>query len=72
MKPGTVIFSDKFEFRDGTSKEKFAIVLNDDAAGYYLVLRTTSNPDEKGYSPGCQVNNKRPNFYIPRGISGTA
>lgn len=66
MNAGCVISDSKFQFPNGQIINKFIVVL----CGYgsdWLVAQTTRQELDKNRTPGCQVNDTPPNFYLPRG-----
>ena len=64
-KPGDIICYEKFEFEDGTKKDKLFVVLNDvDTDIPCLVLKTTSQSERySGVKQGCNIAKKV--FFIP-------
>ena len=67
MVPGTIICDDAFTFSDGTHAKKLLIVLNDGENGTYIVVKTTSKSDFKSTQYGCQLTDRYPNFFCPKG-----
>lgn len=67
MVPGTILFDREFEFSDGTKGRKLLVVLTNGEDGYYVVVKTTSQPDYKGITYGCQNSDRYPNFFLPAG-----
>jgi hypothetical protein len=67
MIPGTILCDDEFTFSDGTKGQKLSVVLNDGQSGAYVVIKTTSNPNFKGTTYGCQSSDRYPNFFCPKG-----
>lgn len=65
MKPGTIFCDHEFRFDDGTTSKKYIILLNDGNPGYYIIVKTTSNDNCKGYQFGCQLEDRYPNFFLP-------
>lgn len=63
--PGVFFHDPNFKFKDGQSGNKLFIVLTDGASGYYVVARTTSNPDRRSRGYGCHLDDAYPNFFIP-------
>lgn len=61
---GAVFHDPDFVFQDGQHGNKLLIVL---AVGEICtVARTTSKPSGKSRSYGCHVDDRYPNFFIPR------
>lgn len=57
MKRGEVLYSPRFEFKDGGQSPKLFIVLNDPTqTNPALVVRTTSQSKGRRLSPGCFAN----------------
>ncbi len=50
---------------DGTITNKFILVLCDFGSDW-LVVQTTQQPLAKNRFIGCQINDKPPNYYIPK------
>ena len=69
MTPGTILFDTHFEFDDGAVGRKLLVLLNDGTCGFYITLKTTSNPKHKGRKAGCQSRDRYPNFFVPDGSS---
>ena len=67
MKPGTILYDTDFEYRDGESGDKLLILLNNGEVGFYIVVKTTSNGIFKSRKSGCQLKDKHPNFFLPKG-----
>lgn len=67
MVPGTILFDTKFRFHDGKSGEKLFIILNDGRGGSFVTVKTTSNDSRYGFVYGCQILNRHPHFYLPKG-----
>jgi hypothetical protein len=44
MTHGTILHDPEFRFKDGEIGNKLFIVLNDGSAGFYVTVRTTTNP----------------------------
>ena len=67
MTPGTVLYDKEFQFSDTQAViDKLSVVLCEFGQDHLLVL-TTSDPRFKNSTPGCQIIDKIPNFYIPNG-----
>jgi hypothetical protein len=65
--PGTILFDSSFVFKDKQVGEKLIVVLNDGTDGYYILVKTTSVPDNKEKKIGCNLTNKKyPNFFIEK------
>jgi hypothetical protein len=69
MKPGTILHDSQFLCYDGTVQNKLLVVLNDATAGYYTLVKTTSEPKGKGRNLGCQPRDHFRNFFISAGQS---
>jgi hypothetical protein len=69
MTPGTILHDPEFRFKDGEVGNKLLVVLNDGSAGYYVTVRTTSNPKNKSSDPGCHLGDWQPNFFVPKGAA---
>ncbi|HST54069.1 MAG TPA: hypothetical protein VLJ61_18830 [Pyrinomonadaceae bacterium] len=67
MNPGTILHDPQFTFADGELGNKLLVVLNDGKDGIYIVIKTTSQPKQKGRNDGCQLKDRPPNFYVPDG-----
>lgn len=65
MTPGSILHDPQFVFKDGEVGNKLFIVLNDGSAGFYVTVRTTSNPRNKSHDPGCHLGDWQPNFFVP-------
>jgi hypothetical protein len=69
--PGTILFDSSFVFKDKQVGEKLIVVLNDGTDGYYILVKTTSVPDNKEKKIGCNLTNKKyPNFFIEKKTCG--
>lgn len=66
MTPGSILHDTNFRFTDGEIGNKLLIVLNDGKESPYIIVKTTSKQKSKGKDEGCQLNDKPPNFYLPR------
>ena len=67
MTPGSILCDNEFKYRDGTIGKKILIVFNDGTTGYYIVVKTTSKAHYKGITLGCQLTDRYPNFFLPKG-----
>lgn len=67
MSPGTILFDRHFVFHDGEVGEKLLVVLTDGRSGQYIVAKTTSNGSRYGLEFGCQLNQRFPCYFLPRG-----
>ncbi|GMQ91109.1 MAG: hypothetical protein BMS9Abin11_0415 [Gammaproteobacteria bacterium] len=63
--PGRIFHDLNFPFQDGNAGNKLFVVLNDGACGYYIVARTTTNEDYRSKIKGCNLDDRRPNYFIP-------
>jgi hypothetical protein len=62
---GKIYFDPEFQFSDGPTGEKLFVVLGKDA-DYYTVAKTTSQPHQRTYVPGCQgAETKFHSWFIP-------
>ena len=66
MTPGSILHDTNFRFKDGEIGNKLLIVLNDGKDSPYIILKTTSKQKSKGKDEGCQLNDKPPNFFLPK------
>ena len=62
---GAVLHWSGFEFEDGTSKDKFFVVLGAKQGHDFLVVITTSQPHVRSFNPGCHATEGY--FHIPGG-----
>lgn len=67
MTPGSILHDTNFIFKDGEIGNKLLIVLSDGLNYPYVIVKTTSKQREKGRDAGCQLNDKPPNFFFPKG-----
>ena len=67
MNCGTIFYDTNFQFSDGTTLDKLAIVVANFGINY-LVLKTTGQQHKKNLAQGCQLNDKPPNYFLPKGI----
>lgn len=67
MIPGTILFDDEFKFTDSSVGKKILIILNDGNPGFYIIVKTTSKSAYKSAEYGCQLSNRYPNFFLPKG-----
>lgn len=67
MTPGNILHDKSFQFKDGEIGNKLLIVLNDGTNYPYIIVKTTSKQKTKGKDEGCQLNDKPPNFFLPKG-----
>lgn len=68
LQKGTILYDAKFQFYNGGEAKKLLVLLNTpDLAKNepYLVCKTTSNPKNKGRTPGCQYTQSL--FFIEAG-----
>jgi hypothetical protein len=66
LTPGTILHHQTFTFSDGSKGKKLLVLLTDLVEGYFYVLaKTTSKNHRKGKTPGCQLKDIYPNFFIP-------
>ena len=66
MTPGSILHDKNFRFSDGEIGNKLLIVLNDGKTAPYIIIKTTSKQKSKGRDEGCQLNDKPPNFFLPK------
>lgn len=66
MTPGSILHDTNFQFKDGEIGNKLLIVLNDGKEFPYIIIKTTSKQKTKNTDEGCQLNDKPPNFFLPR------
>lgn len=69
MTPGSILHDKNFRFSDGEIGSKLLIVLNDGKTAPYIIIKTTSKQKSKGRDEGCQLNDKPPNFFLPKNSS---
>jgi hypothetical protein len=67
MTPGSILHDTHFKFTDGEIGNKLLIVLNDGKESPYIIIKTTSKQKLKGSNEGCQLNDRPPNFFLPKG-----
>jgi hypothetical protein len=67
MTPGSILHDTNFKFTDGEIGNKLLIVLNDGKESPYIIIKTTSKQKLKGINQGCQLNDRPPNFFLPKG-----
>ena len=65
MKLGTVIHDNKFQYDDGTTGNKLAVIVARFGKNF-LAVNTTSRQHRKNKIKGCQINDKPPNYYLPK------
>ncbi|NRH29225.1 hypothetical protein [Pseudomonas sp. MS19] len=65
MKPGTIFFHKDFMFADGTTKNKYLVVLGNIDSGVVLAAKTTSKGHNFRNDFGCQSANRFPAFFLP-------
>ena len=66
MNPGSIVEDLEFKFHDGATGKKILVILNDGTCGFYIVVKTTSQTDLRSTSPGCNLKDPYPNFFVPR------
>jgi hypothetical protein len=66
MNCGTILYDEKFQFSNGEIVDKLLIVICDFGTNY-LVLNTTSKQHRKSNTSGCQISDKPPNYFLPKG-----
>ena len=69
MTPGTILYDKQFQFSDTQAVIDKLLVVLCEIGHDYLVVLTTSNPKFKSSTPGCNIMDKLPNFYVPVGTS---
>ncbi len=62
---GAVLHWKDFTFEDGTTKNKYFVVLGAKPASDCLMAIATSQPKRRSYQPGCHANEGY--FHIPGG-----
>lgn len=62
---GAIFFDRDFKFQDGASGEKFFVVLGVSGTAY-IVVKTTSQIHGRGITYGCQIDDRFPNFHLPK------
>jgi hypothetical protein len=63
--PGTIYLHKDFVFADGTTKDKYLVVLGNLNNGIVLVVKTTSQGHRYRNDFGCQSANRFPAFFLP-------
>lgn len=66
MDCGTIFQDAAFPFSDGLEGNKLAIVLCEYGTNH-LIVKVTSQQHAKGTVHGCQINDKPPNYFLPKG-----
>lgn len=66
MNCGTVLYDKRYQFPNGQIIDKLLIVLCEFGTDH-LVLTTTSQPANRKAIHGCQIKNKPPTFFLPKG-----
>ena len=66
MIPGTILFHKRFVFRDGSSADKYLVVLAK-TNSVLLVAKTTSKGHHYRLDHGCQAGNYFPAFLLTAG-----
>jgi hypothetical protein len=66
MNCGTVLYDKAFQFPNGETIDKLLIVLCEFGTDH-LVLTTTGQQHTKQASPGCQIKDKPPTYFLPQG-----
>lgn len=65
MTPGTIYLHKEFLFADGTTKDKYLVVLGNLEKGIVLVAKTTSKGHHYRNDFGCQSANRFAAFFFP-------
>lgn len=66
MKPGTILLHKNFVFADGTTKDKYLVVLGN-SSGVIVSAKTTSKGSRYRNDHGCQSGNYFPAFLLTAG-----
>lgn len=66
MKPGTILLHKNFVFADGTTKDKYLIIIGCDKT-VYITAKTTSKGHRFRNDHGCQSGNYYPAFLLTVG-----
>lgn len=66
MKPGTILLHKNFVFADGTTKDKYLVVLGN-SSGVIVAAKTTSKGSRYRNEHGCQSGNYFPAFLLTAG-----
>lgn len=66
MNCGTVLYDKAFQFSNGQTIDKLLVVLCE-FGNNHLLLTTTSQVGPRKTKPGCQVADKPPTFFLPKG-----
>ena len=66
MTPGSILSDDAFLLSDGSTKQKFLVLLNDGECGWYVAVTTTSRGERYSHTTGCHVSHYS-SFHLPEG-----
>ena len=67
MNSGAILYDEAFKYSDGSVGEKLLIILNNGENDSYIIVKTTSRNTFKSSKFGCQLEDKYPNFFLPKG-----
>jgi hypothetical protein len=65
MNCGTVLHDKAFQFSNGKIGDKLAIVLSEYGTNH-LTVKTTTHQNLMNRRAGCQINDKPPNYFLPK------
>ena len=65
MNLGTILHDGEFQYDDGTTGNKLAIIVSNFGKNF-LAVKTTSQQHRKSKARGCQINDKPPNYFLPK------
>lgn len=65
MNCGTVLYDKEFQFSDGSTINKLAIVLSEYGKNL-IVAKTTSRRYSRNSKAGCQASDNPPNYFLPK------
>lgn len=68
MNCGTILYDKEFQFSDGSTINKLAIVLAEYGKNL-LVAKTTSKRYTRNDRQGCQSGDNPPNYFLPKGFA---
>ena len=67
MNCGTVIYDERYQFSNGQIIDKLLIVLCEFGVDHLVLTTTTSQPEKREKTPGCQIKSRAPAFFLPKG-----
>ena len=66
MKPGTILLHKDFVFSDGTTVNKYLVILGSES-GVAIAVKTTSKGSRYRNDHGCQAGNRFPAYLLTAG-----